>query len=69
MTHTGKTSFSCETCMKKFNQAGNLRTHQMSHTGEKSFTCETCLKKFSQAGHLMFKKASNDTHWGEIIHM
>ena len=45
-THTGKTSFKCEVCDKRFSLEGSLKTHLRIHTGEKLYRCEVCNKRF-----------------------
>ncbi|XP_053294489.1 zinc finger and SCAN domain-containing protein 12 isoform X2 [Pleuronectes platessa] len=46
-THTGKTSFSCDTCGKVFMTKSKMNTHVRIHTGEKSFSCDT-VKRVGQ---------------------
>jgi KRAB domain-containing zinc finger protein len=48
---TGKKSFRCNICGKKFSQCGNLKCHFLTHTGNKSFKCDICGKLFSRSAH------------------
>ncbi|XP_060928328.1 claspin-like isoform X2 [Limanda limanda] len=49
---TGKKSFSCSECGKKFNLKGNLNIHMRIHTGEKPFSCSECGKIFNRRANL-----------------
>uniref|UniRef100_A0A8C3G7T0 C2H2-type domain-containing protein n=2 Tax=Cyclopterus lumpus TaxID=8103 RepID=A0A8C3G7T0_CYCLU len=50
--YTGKKSFSCSKCGKRFGQRHHLQTHMRCHTGEKPFSCSLCGKRFTQKGNL-----------------
>ena len=61
LIHNGEQSFTCKSCLKKFNHTFSLKTHLVTHTGDKP---EACLKKFSQAAHL---RRHQMTHLGEKL--
>ena len=46
-THTGKTSFVCNFCEKRFSEKRGLTKYERIHTSEKTFTCKVCMKGFS----------------------
>ena len=60
----GEQSFTCKSCLKKFNPTFSLKTHLVTHTGDKPFACEACLKKFNQAAHL---RRHQMTHSGDKL--
>ena len=48
--HNWQKDYKCNSCVKSFSQAGNMKTHIDSvHNGEKYHKCESCGKAFSKA--------------------
>ena len=48
--HNWQKDYKCNSCVKSFSQAGNMKTHIDSvHNGQKYHKCDTCGKSFSQA--------------------
>ncbi|XP_058505062.1 zinc finger protein 391-like isoform X2 [Solea solea] len=45
-TYTGKKSFKCDTCGKRFVYKSRLIIHMKVHAGEKPFSCTTCGSRF-----------------------
>ncbi|XP_045902292.1 zinc finger protein 436-like isoform X5 [Micropterus dolomieu] len=50
--HTGKNSFTCDTCGKEFKFKSVFQKHLRIHTGEKPYSCKTCGKGFRTSEHL-----------------
>jgi len=61
-THTGKKTYCCQKCGKRFSHAAHLTSHMRTHTGEKPYCCQTCGKKFSCSSSLTRHMR---THTGE----
>ena len=66
--HTGKKIFQCETCKKRFIQAGHLNEHlnKTGHKTEKPYACEVCSERFFAASELKNHETSLD-HSRKII--
>ncbi|XP_038590140.1 zinc finger protein 2 homolog isoform X3 [Micropterus salmoides] len=60
--HTGKNSFTCDTCGKGFQYKSVFQEHLRIHTGEKPYSCKTCGKEFRTSSLL---KGHTRTHTGE----
>ena len=69
--HNWQKDYKCNSCVKSFSQAGNMKTHIDSvHNGQKYHKCESCGKAFSKADtwrgtliqFIMAKKITNVTH-------
>ncbi|XP_045902460.1 zinc finger protein 233-like [Micropterus dolomieu] len=50
--HTGKNSFTCDTCGKEFQYKSLFQRHLRIHTGEKPYSCDICGKDFRTNGNL-----------------
>ena len=44
--------FTCEYCLKQFNQKGNFNMHLRLHSGERPFACKHCSYKGKRKHHL-----------------
>ncbi|XP_038590072.1 zinc finger protein 436-like isoform X5 [Micropterus salmoides] len=60
--HTGKNSFTCDTCGKGFQYKSEFQRHLRIHTGERPYSCKTCGKDFRTRDHLQHHVR---THTGE----
>ncbi|XP_045902353.1 zinc finger protein 2 homolog isoform X3 [Micropterus dolomieu] len=60
--HTGKNSFTCDTCGKGFQHKSKFQRHLRIHTDERPYSCKTCGKSFSRRSGL---KVHMRIHTGE----
>ncbi|XP_038590304.1 zinc finger protein 233-like [Micropterus salmoides] len=60
--HTGKNSFTCDTCGKEFRYKSDFQKHMRIHTGEKPYSCEICGKGFRTSSPFI---CHTRTHTGE----
>jgi DNA-directed RNA polymerase subunit RPC12/RpoP len=53
---SGKKSYSCQMCSKRFKWRSHWKSHERIHTGERPFQCEICGKAFTRSDGLQSHK-------------
>jgi len=50
--HTGRSTYACRHCSRRFVSSSHLQRHVCSHLERRPYRCPVCSKTFTRSGHL-----------------